>query len=146
MPYTCNYCGQTHCTDHRLPENHVCTSSSSSSDSSSDKWFKESLSSSASRGSTTTTSSSNQGYWKHTIDRLLGKTTFRRPGEGLLFRILALFLYPIAVVDALIEIPIYIALATAFSPLRALSSYVASFVTLVIFLSLGLVLVPSVLV
>ena len=24
MPYTCRYCGGTHCSDHRLPENHGC--------------------------------------------------------------------------------------------------------------------------
>lgn len=25
MPYTCNSCGETHCSDHRLPEYHECT-------------------------------------------------------------------------------------------------------------------------
>ncbi|WP_440770201.1 AN1-type zinc finger domain-containing protein [Natronorubrum sp. DTA28] len=24
MPYTCNYCGRTHCKKHKLPEKHEC--------------------------------------------------------------------------------------------------------------------------
>ena len=24
MPFTCSYCGQTFCSEHRLPENHQC--------------------------------------------------------------------------------------------------------------------------
>jgi hypothetical protein len=53
MTFTCRYCGEKFCSEHRLPENHDCeniddvkarsasSSESSDKDKSSDKWFKE---------------------------------------------------------------------------------------------------------
>jgi predicted nucleic acid binding AN1-type Zn finger protein len=39
-PHECNYCGHTHCMEHRLPENHECPGLDDVSES--QKWFDES--------------------------------------------------------------------------------------------------------
>ncbi|WP_210416400.1 AN1-type zinc finger domain-containing protein [Halostella sp. PRR32] len=55
-PYTCNYCGGTHCSSHRLPENHSCSGLDGAS---SDQWMSEKHKTHKRRG-TTVRSSSNR--------------------------------------------------------------------------------------
>lgn len=49
MTFSCRYCGEEYCTDHRLPENHGCDMDAAEDSGSEDKWFDDSESTAADR-------------------------------------------------------------------------------------------------